>query len=86
MREQWNLGDHSLYQIRVRGILDANWSDWFDGFAILPLDCGDTLLAGHIVDQSALYGLINKIQNIGLPLISLKRLDATDVAGFGVGH
>jgi hypothetical protein len=86
MREKRSLGDHSRYQIRVRGILDANWSDWFDGFAILPLECGDTLLSGHVVDQSALHGLINKIRDIGLPLISLNCLDATDVTGFGVRH
>jgi hypothetical protein len=86
MRDQRSLGDHSRYQIRVRGILDANWSDWFDGFAILPLECGDTLLSGHVVDQSALHGLLNKIRDIGLPLISLKCLGATDVTGFRVSH
>jgi hypothetical protein len=84
MREKRSLGAYSLYQIRVRGILDANWSDWFDGFAVLPLECGDTLLSGQVVDQSALHGLINKIRDIGLPLISLKLLDATDVTGFSV--
>lgn len=86
MREQRSLGGNSTYQIRVKGILDANWSDWFDGFAIMPLECGDTVLAGQVVDQSALHGLLNKIRDIGLPLISLNRLDAKEVAKPGARH
>ena len=62
------------YEIRVKGVLDAKWSDWFDGFAIVPLECGETLLTGLVVDQSALFGLLNKIRDIGLPLLSLRQV------------
>jgi hypothetical protein len=63
-----------VYRIRVKGVLDANWSDWFDGFAITSLECGDTVLDGCVVDQSALHGVLNKIRDIGLPLLSLNRV------------
>jgi hypothetical protein len=63
------------YEIRVKGILDAEWSDWFDGLAVTPLDGGETLLAGLVVDQSALFGLLNKIRDMGLPLLSLRQVE-----------
>jgi hypothetical protein len=68
----------AVYHIRVKGILDKKWSDWFDGFAIVPLDCGETLLAGPVIDQSALHGLLSKIRDIGLPLLSVNRAAAND--------
>ena len=72
-----------VYRIRVKGVLDANWSDWFDGFAITPLDCGDTVLDGGIVDQSALHGVLNKIRDIGLPLLSLNRVESASLGASG---
>jgi hypothetical protein len=84
MSEHHDLGRHCIYRIRVKGVLDANWSDWFDGFAITPLDCGDTVLAGHVVDQSALHGVLNKIRDIGLPLLSLNRVDADSSSNLDV--
>jgi hypothetical protein len=65
-----------IYQVRVKGILDAQWSDWFDGFAVVPLDGGETLLAGRVADQAALHGLLVKIRDLGLPLLSLNRVEA----------
>jgi hypothetical protein len=62
-----------VYQIRVKGVLDAGWSDWFDGLAICPQANGDTLLTGPVRDQSALHGLLAKIRDLGLPLLSVKR-------------
>jgi hypothetical protein len=65
----------ATYEIRVRGVLDGKWSDWFDGFAIVPLDCGETLLTGLVVDQCALFGLLNKIRDVGLPLLALRQVE-----------
>jgi hypothetical protein len=64
-----------VYQIRVKGILDPQWSDWFDGFAVIPLVGGETLLAGRVSDQAALHGLLVKIRDLGLPLLSLNRVE-----------
>lgn len=63
-----------VYQIRVRGTLEPSWSDWFAGLTITPLDCGETLMTGPIVDQAALHGLLNKIRDLGLPLLSVSRI------------
>jgi hypothetical protein len=74
-----SFSDHPMpYEIRVRGILDAEWSDWFDGLAVTPLDCGETLLTGLVVDQSALFGLLNKIRDLGLPLLSLRQVEGDE--------
>jgi hypothetical protein len=62
-----------VYEIRVRGVLDASWSDWFEGLTICPQENGDTLLTGPVRDQSALHGLLAKIRDLGLPLLSVKR-------------
>ena len=63
-----------VYQIRVRGVLDAGWSDWFDGLTICPQADGTTLLTGSVRDQSALHGLLAKIRDLSLPLLSMKRV------------
>lgn len=60
-----------IYQIRIKGHLDAQWTDWFEGLAITPLENGDTLLTGPVVDQAALYGLLRKVRDVGLPLLSV---------------
>ncbi|MBN1137868.1 MAG: hypothetical protein JXM73_14865 [Anaerolineae bacterium] len=62
-----------IYQIRVKGNLDQRWSDWFDGFEITPQEDGETLLTGPAADQAALHGLLNKIRDLGLPLLLVKR-------------
>ena len=67
-----------VYQIKVRGILDGKWSDWFDGLAITPLPSGVTLLTGPVADQAALHGVLNKIRDIGLPLLSLNRVESEE--------
>ena len=59
------------YQIKIKGHLDARWQGWFDGLTIILLDDGDTILSGVIVDQAALYGVLKKIRNLGLTLISV---------------
>jgi hypothetical protein len=68
---QQNSNTATVYHIRVKGVLDHNWSDWFDGLVISALPNGETRLTGPVVDQAALYGVLHKIRDIGLPLLSL---------------
>ena len=66
------------YEIRVKGLLDEKWSGWFDGFAITPQGDDETLLTGPVADQSALHGLLGKIRDLGLPLLSVKRVESEE--------
>ncbi len=63
-----------LYEIRIKGYLDDRWSEWFGGLAIRLQEDGTTLLVGPIVDQAALHGVITRIRDLGLPLLSVKRV------------
>jgi hypothetical protein len=67
--------ERATYHIRVRGNLEERWSDWFDGFTITPLADDETLLIGAVADQAALHGLLAKIRDLGLPLLSLERAE-----------
>ena len=69
------MGRSSTYQIRVKGHLSDSWSDWFHGFTIDNLPSGEAVLTGEIVDQTALHSLLQRIRDIGLPLIEVKCLD-----------
>ncbi len=60
-----------VYEIRVRGHLSDQWSNWFEGLTITHEDNGNTLLIGKIVDQAELYGVLRRVRNLGLPLISV---------------
>jgi hypothetical protein len=64
-----------VYQIVVKGHLDSEWSDWFDGLTVTTVDNGETILSGPVVDQTALHGVLIKIRDLGLPLLSLTRID-----------
>ena len=64
-----------VYQIRIRGHLGCRGTDWFEGLTIMPEDNGDTLLTGSVVDQAALHGLLRRVRDLGLPLLSLSRLE-----------
>lgn len=66
------MGD--TYHIRVSGHLDDHWSDWFDGLVIQRRDDGTTVLIGPIADQAALHGVIARIRDLGLPLLSVNRV------------
>jgi hypothetical protein len=63
------------YEIRVRGVLDSQWSPWFEGLAITTDMHDQTLIAGPVTDQAALHGLLAKIRDLGLPLLSVRRID-----------
>jgi len=60
-----------IYQIRIQGHLGRQWTEWFDGLTITLEGNGDTLLTGLVVDQAALYGLLKKVRDLGLPLLSV---------------
>jgi hypothetical protein len=64
-------GQRLAYQIRIKGHLGRQWTDWFSGLTITLEDNGDTLLTGLIVDQAALHGLLRKVRDLGMPLISV---------------
>jgi hypothetical protein len=66
--------EQAVYHVRVKGNLDLKWSDWFDGFMITPQGDDETLLTGPVADQAALYGLLAKIRDLGLPLLSVRRV------------
>jgi hypothetical protein len=68
-----------IYQIRVRGHLPSSWGDWFDDLLVTLENNGDTLLTGPVVDQAALYGLLKKVRDLGLPLISVNCLTPASV-------
>lgn len=61
----------SIYKIRIKGQLDSQWTDWFEGLSITLEDNGDTLITGPVVDQAALHGLLKKVRDLGMPLISV---------------
>lgn len=70
-------GKPIVYQLRVKGHLGADWTDWFEGLSISLEDTGHTLLTGPVVDQAALYGMLKKIRDLGLLLISVNCLDTS---------
>jgi hypothetical protein len=62
-------------EIRIKGRIDEHWSEWFQDFEILPSDEGETSMVGKVKDQAALYGLIAKMRDLGLKLISVNEID-----------
>lgn len=72
-------GKPMVYQIRLRGHLDDQWGDWFGGVTLTLDDNGETLLTCAVVDQAALYGLLRKVRDLGLPLIAVNRIDRGQV-------
>jgi hypothetical protein len=63
------------YELRVQGVLDSRWSAWFDGLRITSDQAGQTTIAGPLADQAALHGLLIKIRDLGLPLLSVRQID-----------
>jgi hypothetical protein len=85
LNSESDAGQPMVYQIRVKGHLGCEWTDWFEGLAIQLQDDGETLLTGPVVDQAALYGLLKKVRDVGMPLVSVMRvppgqLEASDAS------
>ncbi len=72
-------GQPPVNQIRVKGRLGSQWADWFAGLTITAEGNGDTLLTGPVVDQAALHGLLRRVRDLGLPLLSVVRLEPGQV-------
>jgi len=66
----------TVYQIRLKGHLGHHWTDWFDGLTIQLTDSGETHLTGLVVDQAALHGLLKKVRDLGMPLLSVIRVES----------
>jgi len=64
-----------VYQIRIKGHLSRQWTDWFEGLTITLEDNGDTLLTGTVIDQAALHGILKKVRDLAIPLLSVKSVD-----------
>ena len=74
MRNKFNPtdpGKPTVYKIRVKGHLGAEWSDWFEGLTVTLEEDGNTLLTGPVIDQAALHGLLKKVRDLGMPLLSV---------------
>lgn len=65
-----------VYQIRIAGHLGTQWTAWFDGLTITLTANGDTLLTGPVVDQAALYGLLKKVRDLGMPLLAVAAIES----------
>jgi hypothetical protein len=74
---------HQCYEIRLKGHLDDQWAEWFEGLSITLEDNGDTLLIGSVIDQAALHGLLKKVRDLGLPLISVSPVEHGPTTTFG---
>ena len=68
-------GQPTVYQIRIKGHLGNQWTDWFDGLTITLEEDGETLLTGPVVDDAALHGLLKKVRDLGTPLLSVNRIE-----------
>ena len=74
------------YEIRIKGHLDGKWADWFEGLTITLEEDGDTLLTGPVIDQAALHGLLKKVHDLGMPLVSVSPVEPGPSTTLGTGQ
>lgn len=74
-RTKRSVNEPAVYQIRIAGHLGDEWSGWFQGMSITLEDHGQTLLTGTVADQAALHGLLKQVRDLGLPLLSVERME-----------
>ena len=70
-----NASQPVVYQIRIKGHLGSQWTDWFEGLTITLEEDGNTLLTGPVPDQAALHGLLKKVRDLGMPLVSVSPVE-----------
>jgi hypothetical protein len=70
-----NQYEPGLYEIRLKGHLNNRWADWFEGLTITLEEDGNTLLTGPVIDQAALHGVLKKVRDLGLPLVSVSPVE-----------
>ncbi len=75
-----------LVQIRLRGHLEGRWAEWFGGMTITLEDNGNTLLTGPVVDQAALHGLLKRVRDLGMPLVSVSPVEPGTPTTLGTGQ
>jgi len=75
MKNPNQLDTPEIYRIRIKGLLDEQWSEWFDGFSITPQPKNESILEGPISDQGALHGVLAKIRDLGLTILSMHAID-----------
>ena len=75
-----------VYEIRIKGHLGSQWTDWFEGLTITLEEDGDTLLTGPVIDQAALHGLLKKVRDLGMPLVSVSPLEHDLSITLGTGQ
>jgi hypothetical protein len=76
-----DLGQSTVYQIRLKGQLGPQWAEWFDGLMVTLDTGGNTLLTGLVVDQAALYGVLKKVRDLGMPLLAVNCVEACQSEG-----
>ena len=81
-----DLNQPVVYQIRIKGQLDSQWADWFAGLTIILEEDGNSLLTGPVVDQAALHGLLKKVRDLGLPLVSVSPVVPSPSDTLGTGQ
>ena len=77
-----NPSQPAIYQIRLKGHLGSQWTDWFEGLTITLEKDDNTLLTGPLVDQSALHGLLKKVRDLGMPLISISQVQFNETHSY----
>jgi hypothetical protein len=75
MTKLQNVPERKIYEIKLKGHLNHSWADWFDDLVLTHESDGTTTLMGEIIDQAALHGLLKKVRDLGLPLLSVNIVD-----------
>ena len=78
MAEVTDSSKPTIYQIRIKGHLGLQWTDWFGGVTVTLEEDGDTLLTGPVVDQAALHGLLKKVRDLGMSLVSVNPVQCNE--------